>query len=94
MPTKAVSPATTKTRISSSLYDQLDTGRRMHSLPSESDFETRNEAQMPVVLTQNEATVEGHSYNDVFGVLYEYPTRYQDLVRNRGTIRLLQGASD
>jgi hypothetical protein len=36
---------------------------------------------MPLVLTQNDATVEGHSYHDVFGVSYEYPTRYRNLIR-------------
>jgi hypothetical protein len=37
---------------------------------------------MPLVLTQNDATVEGHDYRDVLGVSYEYPTRYRSLIRS------------
>jgi hypothetical protein len=36
---------------------------------------------MPLVLTQNEATESGHEYADVFGVSYEYPSRYRNAIR-------------
>lgn len=36
---------------------------------------------MPLVFTQNEATVEGHEYADELGVAYEYPIRYRNLIR-------------
>lgn len=35
---------------------------------------------MPLVLTQNDATVEGHDYADVLGLSYEYPRRYRNLI--------------
>ena len=35
---------------------------------------------MPLVLTQNEETESGHSYDDVLGVRYEFPRRYERLV--------------
>lgn len=36
---------------------------------------------MPLVLTQNEESESGHEYDDVLGVCYEYPKRYQRLIR-------------
>lgn len=35
---------------------------------------------MPLVLTQNEATADGHAYADRLGQQYEYPTRYRSLM--------------
>jgi Domain of unknown function (DUF3883) len=35
---------------------------------------------MPLVLTQNLVTAEGHAYSDVLGLRYEYPTRYARLM--------------
>ena len=36
---------------------------------------------MPLVVTQNLATEEGHRYRDLLGAQYEYPKRYQGLMR-------------
>lgn len=36
---------------------------------------------MPLRLTISEATLSGHSYDDVLGVRYEFPLRYRNLVR-------------
>lgn len=35
---------------------------------------------MPLVLTQNDATVEGHDYADVLGQSYEYPRIYRNAI--------------
>jgi hypothetical protein len=36
---------------------------------------------VPLVLTQNEVTESGHEYDDVLGRRYEYPRRYEALIR-------------
>lgn len=38
------------------------------------------EVTVPLVLTSNDANVSGHTYEDITGVSYEYPTRYRNII--------------
>jgi hypothetical protein len=46
---------------------------------------------VPIVVTQNAATVDGHRYADLLGEQYEYPTRYAKLMATGETVVYYRG---